>query len=143
MKSSFKIPFYLGCASLLILAIIHLISHFALPLVAANKNQESLLALYNSIPFQLPLDQKRTLNEIMNGYSLYFPTLLIGFVALLLISAQNNVVLKSALHATLTILLILITITYVYMITPPLIMMCFSAVCFLLSLRALNKGSNP
>lgn len=142
MNNSFRIPFYLGCTSLVILAVIHLITHFLSPVVGLNEDQENLLTMYNSIRFQVPLGQERTLSEIMTGYSLYFPTLLLGFVLMLLVSVQDSVALKLILKITLVFMLILIIITFLYMVIPPLIMMCFSAICFGLSLRSLVKSTN-
>jgi hypothetical protein len=143
MSHLHRVLFYAGCGSLAMIAAIHLISHFLAPLDSQNEDQEKLLSLYRSIKFQMPLGQERTLSEIMNGYSLYFPTLLLAVVLCLLISRHNLSMLKQTLQITLVMLFTLILLTHIYMVTPPLIMMCFSMVCFSITLLGMVKKTNP
>jgi len=138
-----RLSFYLGCGCLSIISAIHLISHFLGSLEIRNEDQKALLSLYHSIKFQMPMGQERTLSEVMNGYSFYFPTLLLTVVFFLLISQHNHSILKSALQITIVMLFALTLITHYYMVIPPLIMMGFSMVCFSITLLGMIKKSNP
>lgn len=137
-----RLSFYLGCGILAAMITIHLITHFFTSLEAQNEDQERLLGLYRSIKFKMPMSQERTLNELMLGYSLYFPILFMAIILFLLTARNNPSMLKPTLQMVLLMLLALILTTHYYMINPPMIMMIFSFICFSITLFTMMKKSN-
>lgn len=131
-----KLPnifFYVGEVVLLLIGVIHLLTHFMGSPQPTNDNQRKFLELFSTTTFAMPSGEQRTYEDILNAFSLYFGVLMIALAVLVWISSKSPETLKPSLIVSAVVMIVTAFITFKYAILPPLIMMLIVAVCFLLS----------
>lgn len=123
-----KNKYILGIANVLVLlvGVIHLITHFFSGFAGTNESQQQALEMTKSVPFEMPGGQLRTLDEISSGYGLVWAVLLITISLIGFMSVGSKRLYYLLGLGCLEVSLIM----FFYLITPPALMLALAGVLF-------------
>ncbi len=134
-----------GCWATAITATVHLIGILAGPMVAANETEQVLLDMAKSYQFPLPGGGRRSLIEIMDGFSLSFSLFLTAIAGLGFLVARRGVddriLMTAATRALAAFSLVLLVISATYWFVIPTIFIGVMTVSFVLA--AVSRPAQP
>lgn len=139
MKNLGRTLFYAGTAILFLMGIFHAVGHFSGPPENMGPDQMNALLRMETVKFNMPGGEQRTMDEIMNAYSLYFAIFPVALAAVMFFVRKSLAVLRPSLVVSIMAMLLSGFVTWKYAIFPPLIMMGIVAVCYVGALLLIKE----
>jgi hypothetical protein len=137
--------FKLGCWAAAITAAVHLVGYVTGPPPPANETEQMLTDMATSYQFSLPGGVRRTLMDIMDGFSLSFALFMatIGGIGFLVLKrGRDDAILMTALARALagfSLVLLVISLTHWFII--PTLFIASVALCFVLATMGRAKST--
>jgi hypothetical protein len=133
--------FRLGCIAAVLTAVVHLAGHVAGPAAPANDVERDIARLATTYGYEFPGGTRRTLMDLVDGFSLTFSVLLsavggVGFIVQK--RGRADAVLMTSVARVLAgacVVLLVVSLTHFFIV--PTIFIALVAVCFAMaSVRA-------